>query len=112
MAGVGSTTVVRRSELDPNVEPVDNEQWTKTVTSDPATDRIVMVVADAPGCQEVGITSMGNVDGPQVVGRASAVGRSRLFQARRRRLAFSLRMIRRTYASGSWSARLSRSHFR
>ena len=54
---VGSSTVVRRSELDPNGKVVDYEKWTRPVTSDPTTDRIVMVVADAPGCQEVVLQS-------------------------------------------------------
>jgi hypothetical protein len=52
---VGSTTVVRRSELDPKVGPVDNDQWITTVSGDPATDRFV--AADSEGCQHVQLHS-------------------------------------------------------
>jgi hypothetical protein len=52
---VGSTTVVRRSELDPKVGPVDNEQWIQTVTGNPATDRFVAL--DSGGCQHVQLHS-------------------------------------------------------
>ena len=52
---VGPTTVVRRSELDPEVPVVDNEQFRAAVASDPASDRVVL--SDAQGCQDVRLQS-------------------------------------------------------
>jgi hypothetical protein len=48
----GSTTLVRRSELDSSAKTVDNELWTRPVTSVP-TEENLLVLADAQGCQQV-----------------------------------------------------------
>jgi len=50
-APAGSTTVARRSELDPSARVIDNDPWTRPVTSDITTD--LLLLADSEGCQDV-----------------------------------------------------------